>query len=142
MRFDQLMAECDMITIHCPLTPETRGLLGADQFARMKPDVAIVNTARGPIINEAALIDFLQRQPQARAALDVFESEPLPESSLLYRMPNVLLTPHSAYYSEQSVDTVRNQTFLSAVAVLRGFRPPTVANPEVLERVHLASAAD
>lgn len=135
--FDELLAESDVITLHCPLTPETRDLLGPEQFAKMKPTVAIVNTCRGPVINEAALIDFLSGNPQARASLDVMEIEPLSMESPLFRLPNVVLTPHSAYYSEQSVRTVRDQTFLSAIAVLRGERPPTIANPAVLERVAL-----
>jgi D-3-phosphoglycerate dehydrogenase len=135
--FETLLELADMITIHCPLTPETRGMLGPDQFARMKPNVSIVNTARGPIIQEAALIEFLDRNPAARAGLDVFEVEPLPEASPLYQRPGVILTPHSAYYSEQSAATVRDQTFLSMVSVLRGYLPPTVANPAVLERVSL-----
>jgi D-3-phosphoglycerate dehydrogenase len=135
--FDEVLAESDFLTLHCPLTPETRGLLGPDQFARMKPTVAIVNTCRGPVINEAALIDFLTSNPVARASLDVMESEPLSMESPLFRLPNVIVTPHSAYYSEQSARTVRDQTFLSGIAVLRGERPPTIANPAVLERVSL-----
>jgi D-3-phosphoglycerate dehydrogenase len=135
--FDELIATADLITIHCPLTPETRGLFGPDQFARMKPDASIVNTARGPIIQQAAVIDHLTANPGARAGLDVFEIEPLPEGNPLYDLPNAILTPHSAYYSEQSVEIVRRQTFLSALAVLRGYLPPTVANPAVLERVSL-----
>jgi len=134
---DELLAESDFISLHCPLTPETRGLLGRTQFARMKPTVAIVNTCRGPVINEAALIEFLTANPRARASLDVMENEPLSMESPLFRLPNVVLTPHSAYYSEQSARTVRDQTFLSGIAVLRGERPPTIANPSVLERVAL-----
>jgi D-3-phosphoglycerate dehydrogenase len=137
---DELVSTADMITIHCPLTPETRGLLGPAQFAAMKPHVSIVNTARGPIINQAALIDFLTSHPDARAGLDVFEEEPLEGGSPLYQIPNVLLTPHSAYYSEESTRIVRDQTFLSAIAVLRGYLPPTVANPGVLDKVNLAPA--
>jgi len=135
--FDEVLAESDVITLHCPLTPETRGLLGPEAFARMKPTVAVVNTCRGPVINEAALIDFLTSNPRARASLDVMEIEPLAMDSPLVQLPNVVLTPHSAYYSEQSARTVRDQTFLSAIAVLRGERPPTVANPAVLERIAL-----
>ncbi|MBA3275214.1 MAG: C-terminal binding protein [Chloroflexia bacterium] len=136
--FDGLIQESDIVTLHCPLTPETRGLLGPEQFAKMKPTVAIVNTCRGPVVNEAALIEFLTSNPQARAALDVTEIEPLDPDSSLYALPNVILTPHAAYFSEQAVRTVREQTFLSAIAVLRGERPPTIANPAVLERVALA----
>lgn len=135
---DALLETADLITIHAPLTAETRGLIGKDQLARMKPDAAIVNTARGPIIDLEALADHLVAQPSFRAALDVVYPEPLPADSPLFRLPNVMLSPHSAYYSERSVETVRNETFLAAIAVLRGFLPPTVANPDVLLRVSLA----
>ena len=135
---DALLETADLVTIHAPLTAQTRGLIGKDQLARMKPDAAIVNTARGPIIDLKALADHLATQPAFRAALDVVHPEPLPADSPLFRLPNVLLSPHPAYYSERSVETVRNETFLAAIAVLRGFLPPTVANPEVLLRVSLA----
>lgn len=135
--FATLLESADMISIHCPLTPETRGLLGPEQFARMKTNVIVVNTARGPIINQAALYDFMAANPQAQAGLDVFEVEPLPTDSPLFSLPNIVLTPHSAYYSERSTQIVRDETFLSAVSVLRGFLPPVVANPAVLERVEL-----
>jgi D-3-phosphoglycerate dehydrogenase len=134
---EELVSESDYITLHCPLTPETRGILGPDQFARMKPTVAIVNTCRGPVINESALIDFLQATPGARAALDVTEVEPLNGESPLWALPNVILTPHSAYYSIESAKIVRDHTFLSAIAVLRGYQPRTVANPAVLDKVEL-----
>lgn len=137
MSFDELVEQADVISVQCPLTPETRGLLNAAAFARMKPNVVIINTARGPVIDQTALIAFLQANPEARAGLDVFEEEPLPMDSPLYQFPNVVLTPHSAYYSERSIQILREETFLSAIAVLRGFRPPTVANPAVLEKVHL-----
>lgn len=135
---EALLEQADLLTIHAPLTPETRGLIGKAQLNRMKPDAAIVNTARGPIIDLEALANHLAAQPLFRAALDVVYPEPLPAESPLYRLPNVLLSPHSAYYSERSVETVRKETFLAAVAVLRGFLPQTVANPEVLKRVSLA----
>ncbi len=135
--FDELLTESDYITLHCPLTPETRGLIGSEALAKVKPTVAIVNTCRGPVIDESALIAFLTANPSARASLDVMEVEPLDPGSPLFGLPNVVLTPHSAYYSEQSVRKVRDETFLSAIAVLRGERPPTVANPSVLDRVSL-----
>ncbi len=134
---DTLLERADLLTIHAPLTPETRGLIGKAALERMKPDAAIVNTARGPIIDLEALAAHLAARPSFRAALDVVHPEPLPSDSPLYRLPNVLLSPHSAYYSERSVETVRAETFLSAIAVLRGYLPPTVANPDVLTRVAL-----
>lgn len=135
--FDELISTADTIVMISPLTPETRGMLGPEQFARMKPDVSIVNTSRGPVINQAALIEFLHEHPMAQAGLDVFEVEPLPADSPLYQMPNVVLTPHSAYYSERSVQILRDETFRSAIDVLRGVHPPTLANPGVLEKVLL-----
>lgn len=139
---DTLLEEADIVTIHAPLTPDTRGLIGRAQLDRMKADAAIINTARGPIVDLDALADHLRAQPSFRAALDVVDPEPLPADSPLCRLPNVLLSPHSAYYSERSVDTVRNETFLAAIAVLRGYLPPTVANPEVLKRISLAPDPD
>ncbi len=135
---DGLLERSDLVTIHAPLTPETRGLIGKPELERMKPDAAIVNTARGPIIDLDALAAHLAARPAFRAALDVVHPEPLAADSPLYQLRNVLLSPHSAYYSERSVETVRAETFLAAIAVLRGFLPPTVANPDVLNRVSLA----
>jgi D-3-phosphoglycerate dehydrogenase len=134
---DALLDASDLVTLHCPLTPETRGVIGAAELARMKDDAAIVNTARGPLIDLDALATVLRGRPTFRAALDVVHPEPLPMDSPLLSLPNVILTPHAAYYSIQSVETVRNETFLAAIAVLRGVLPPTVANPDVLKRVPL-----
>ncbi|MFN8590196.1 MAG: C-terminal binding protein [Thermomicrobiales bacterium] len=135
---DDLLRRSDIVTIHTPLTPETRGMMNAEKLALMKPTAVLVNTARGPIIDLPALADALERGKLAGAALDVVDPEPLPADAPFYRMPNVILTPHSAYYSERSVDLVRRETLLEAVQVLRGKRPRTVANPAVLEKVTLA----
>lgn len=135
---ETLLAQADIVTLHCPLTPETRGLIDAAALARMKPTAVLVNTARGPIIDLAALAAALAAGRPAGAALDVTDPEPLPADSPFYGMDNVILTPHSAYYSERSVELVRRETLLEAIQVLRGKRPRTVANPAVLERVHLA----
>jgi D-3-phosphoglycerate dehydrogenase len=134
---DQLLSESDIVTIHCPLTPNTRDLMGAEQFAQMKPTAFLVNTARGPIVDLDAATEALSSERIAGAGLDVTFPEPLPASSALYSLPNVILTPHSAYYSERSIDVVRDETFASTMMVLQGRRPPTVANPAVLERVSL-----
>ncbi len=134
---DALLDRADIVSIHCPLTPETRGLIGAEQLRRMKPGAVLVNTARGPIIDLAAATAVLQAGELAAAALDVVDPEPLPAESPLYRLPNVILTPHAAYYSERSVETVRVETLKAALAVLKGKRPGTVANPAVLNRVSL-----
>lgn len=139
MALDELLSQVDLLTLHSPLTPETRGMVNAERLALMKPDAAIINTARGPIIDLDALADHLVEHPLARAALDVVYPEPLPTDHPLYRLPNVIHTPHAAYYSEQSVITVRTETFNEAMAVLLGQRPRTVANPAVLKKVALAA---
>lgn len=134
---EDLLRQANLITIHCPLLPTTRGLLNADTLALTKPDVVIVNTARGPIIDMDALVADLRANPTKRVALDVTDPEPLPEGHPLYALENVVLTPHSAYYSERSVEVVRRETLVSALKVLSGRKPPTIANPRVLERVEL-----
>lgn len=138
LHLDEMLPQVDLLTIHAPLTPETRGLINAERLAAMKPDASIINTARGPIIDLEALTAHLQANPLARAALDVVYPEPLPRDHPLYSLPNVIHTPHSAYYSEQSVITVRQETFNEAMAVLMGYQPRTVANPGVLKKVELA----
>lgn len=130
-----LLAESDLVTIHCPLAAETRGLIGAAEFALMKPTAMLVNTARGPIVDLGALVDALRDGQIAAAALDVTDPEPPPADSPLLTLPNLLLTPHSAYYSDRSRAEVRRRGIEHAVAVLRGERPTFVANPGVFERL-------
>ena len=139
VELNDLLARADIVTLHCPLTPETRGLINAERLSLMKPSAYLVNTARGPIIDLDALVVALQANGIAGAGLDVVDPEPLPEDSPLYKMDNVILTPHSAYYSERSVDIVRRQTLLQALRVLRGQQPEVVANPAVLDRVSLVA---
>ncbi len=134
---ETLLPQVDLLTIHCPLTPETRGLINAERLSRMKPDASIINTARGPIVDLDALAAHLRQNPGARAALDVVYPEPLSTDHPLYALQNVIHTPHSAYYSEQSVITVRTETFSEAMTVLMGKLPRTVANPSVLDKVSL-----
>ncbi len=136
---DDLLRQADIVTIHTPLTKETRGMIDAAKLALMQRDAVIVNTARGPIIDLAALAAALRNNQLAGAGLDVVDPEPLPEESPLYAFPNVILTPHAAYYSERSIVTVRTETMREALNVLRGHRPRTVANPEVLKKVALVS---
>ena len=90
-----LLSDADVVTLHCPLTPETRHLIDSDALAAMKPSAVLVNTARGPVVDESALVDALQRAELAGAALDVFEQEPVVSEELL-AMENVVLTPHIA----------------------------------------------
>ena len=134
---EALMSTSDIVTLHCPLTAETHGMIDARALGLMKPGALLVNTARGPIVDLAALVAALESGRIGGAALDVVYPEPLPLESPLYGLSNVILTPHSAYYSERSVEVIRHETLRAAVDVLQGMLPKVVANPTVLERVTL-----
>jgi phosphoglycerate dehydrogenase-like enzyme len=131
---EELLRASDYVLVNCPLTPETRGLLGKPQFALMKPDAVIINTARGPIINEAALIDALQSGRIRGAALDVFEKEPLSADSPLIAMDNVILSSHSIAWTEELFRDMGRIDCEGALAVYRGEAPQHVVNPQVLTR--------
>lgn len=97
---DALLRESDVVSLHVPLNGQTRHLFGDEAFARMKPDALLVNTARGAVVDEAALIRALRDGAIGGACLDVFEAEPLPEDSPLRELPNVILTPHTAGFPD------------------------------------------
>lgn len=134
---DELAAQADIITLHCPLTAETRGMIDSAFFDKVKPTAVLVNTARGNLVNMDDIIAALSDGRLAAAGLDVVEPEPLPQNSPLYALPNVILTPHDAYYSERSRQQVRVETLNAALSVLRGMYPRTVANPAVIEKTNL-----
>jgi glyoxylate reductase len=127
---ERLLAEADFITLHVPLIPETRHLIGARELARMKPTAYLINVSRGPVVDEAALAEALARKQIAGAALDVFEEEPVIHSELL-ELPNVVLAPHIA---SATVETRTRMAVLAAenvAAALRGQQPPNLVNTEV-----------
>ena len=130
---DELLHNSDFVLVNCPLTPETRGLLGRDEFARMKADAVLINTARGPIVNEAALIEALQTERIAGAALDVFEREPLSADSPLTKMDNVILTSHSIAWTEELFRDMGRIDCEGVLAIYRGEAPKHVVNPQVLD---------
>ena len=129
-----LLHEADFVSLHVPLTAQTRHLISTDQLAQMKPTAVLVNTSRGPVVDEASLAEALRRRVIFAAGLDVFEHEPDVDPALL-ELDNVVLAPHIASGS------VRTRSEMSAMAVrnllagLRGERPPNLLNPEVLDRV-------
>ena len=129
---DDLLRESDYLLVNCPLTAETRGLLGPEQFALMKSDAVLINTARGSIVNEAALIEALQSGQIAGAALDVFEKEPLPSDSPLASMDNVILTSHSIAWTEELFRDLGRIDCEGALAIYRGEVPRHIVNPQVL----------
>jgi D-3-phosphoglycerate dehydrogenase len=130
--FDELVKISDFISIHTPLMPATHHLFNADVFSRMKPGAYLINTARGPIIDEAALAQALDMQQIAGAALDVMEKEP-PGSSALFGRPNVIVTPHTSFYSEESLVDLQTKASEEVVRVLTGQTPRNPVNPEVLK---------
>ena len=130
----QLLRESDLISVHVPLTPETRGLLNQSTFRMMKPNAIVVNTSRGPVIDQEALIQALREKWIGGAALDVVEEEPLPLSSPLREFNQVVLTPHSAADSADSMMHVRRTVVDSVEAVLTGHWPPFPVNPKVSPR--------
>jgi phosphoglycerate dehydrogenase-like enzyme len=131
---EELLRASDYVLVNCPLTPETRGLLGKPQFALMKPDAVVINTARGPIIQEAALVDALQTGRIRGAALDVFEKEPLSIDSPLLAMDNVILSSHSIAWTEELFRDMGRIDCEGALAIYRGEAPQHVVNPQVLTR--------
>ena len=128
---DELLQQADAVTLHLPLTPESRHLVNEAALRKMKPTALLVNTARGGIVDTAALIRALQEGWIAGAALDTLEQEPVPRDSPLLSLPNVILNPHASWYSDQSVPELKRKTAETAVAVLRGQRPASVVNPDV-----------
>ncbi|MER5672804.1 C-terminal binding protein [Pseudonocardia alni] len=125
---DELFAASDVLSVHVPLTEQTRGMVGARALARMKPTALVVNTARGPVVDQDALLDALRDGRIAGAGLDVFEHEPLPADHPLRSEPGVLLSPHSAWYSEDSEQEIRTKAARNVVHALRGETVPYQVN--------------
>ncbi len=131
--FDRLLAESDFVTLHVPLLPSTRHLISTPQFARMKRSAFLINTSRGPVVDEAALVAALDAEQIAGAALDVFESEPKVHPGLLGRK-NAVLTPHIASASLETRTKMAMIAAENAIALFDGRHPPNALNPEVLEK--------
>jgi len=127
---DTVFEEADFLTLHVPLNADTRGLIGPAELARMKKTAFLINTTRGPVVQESALIDALERGLIAGAALDVFEREPLIPDGL--RRNNVVLAPHLGSASIETRTRMATIAAENAVAFFQGKRPPTILNPEVL----------
>lgn len=123
------LPQADFVSLHTPLNPGTVGLIGAMELSSMKPSAYLINTARGEIVDEQALIDALSEGRIAGAGLDVLTLEPPEPSNPLLHMSNVIVTPHAAYYSSSSVMDVRRTTATQIADVLRGYWPNYVLNP-------------
>ena len=125
---DRLLTESDLVTLHCPSLPQTRGLIGAANLARMKPGVLIVNLSRGDLVDPAALVDSLDSGHVAGAALDVFAPEPIPAGHGILGRSNVMLAPHIASVSPAAVKRLRSGAAELAVMAIRGEALPSVVN--------------
>ena len=128
---DQVLQEGDVVSLHIPLTEATRHLIGAEQLAKMKPTAFLINTSRGPVVDEAALTEALRSGRIAGAALDVFHEEPPPAHHPLWELPNVVVTPHSAALTAEGAIRMATGAAQAIVDVLQGRRPEHLVNPQV-----------
>ena len=132
---EDLLRRSDYVLVSCPLTPETRGLVGKDVLAQMKPTAYLINTARGPIVDEDALADALEAGRLAGAALDVFAVEPMTDTGhRLLQFDNVIATSHSIGWTEELFRDMVRESCAGALAIAQGQAPPNVVNREVLNR--------
>jgi D-3-phosphoglycerate dehydrogenase len=132
--FPDLLRQADYISIHAPLSAETKNMFGPTEFKQMKPTAVIINTARGGIINEKALCEALSAGTIAGAGLDVTNPEPPAPDNALLKFEQVLITGHFAYFSETSVRELHVKSAEAIIAALRGEWPPFLANPEVRQQ--------
>ena len=130
---EELMAESDFVTINTLLNAQTRGLIGEPQLRLMKPTAYLINTARGPIVQESALIKALREGWIAGAGLDVFETEPLPQGSPLLELDNVILSPHGLAWTEEIVRDNGIEACQNILAIARGEVPGSIVNREVIQ---------
>jgi phosphoglycerate dehydrogenase-like enzyme len=131
---DDLLRQSDYVLLNCPLTPDTRHLISRRELGLMRRDAFLINTARGPIVDEAALIEALEKGTIRGAALDVFETEPLDSDSRLMRLDNVILTSHSVGWTSELFRDMGKICCGGALAIYHGEAPPNVVNREVLDR--------
>ncbi|WP_307857690.1 C-terminal binding protein [Paenarthrobacter sp. DKR-5] len=131
--FEELISRADVLSLHVPLNRHTHHLVNAEVLARMKPGALLVNTCRGGVVDTEALVEALQSGSLRGAGLDVFEEEPLPSTSSLLGLQNVVLTPHAAWYSEESQEELKRRTAENVMDVIAGRAPRNIVNPEVLK---------
>lgn len=132
---DTLLNISDFISLHTPLTEETYHLFNLKTFSKMKTNAYLINTSRGEIISEEDLYEALQNKLIAGAGLDVFEKEPVSPDNPLLSLPNVIATPHCAWYSEEATRSLQKKAAQEAVNVLQGNKPFNLVNPEVLQQI-------
>jgi phosphoglycerate dehydrogenase-like enzyme len=134
---EELLASADVVSLHLPLTSETHHLINADRLAMMKQGAFLINTARGGLVDEAALLNALESGRLGGAGLDVFEIEPPPPLHPLLHREDVVFTPHVAGGTRASKDRLWGSALAQVLQVLRGERPPHLVNPEVWPRIEI-----
>jgi glyoxylate reductase len=134
VKLDQLLREADIVSLHVPLTPETRGLINAETLGMMKPDAVLINTARGPVVDTVALLGALESGHLGGVGLDVTDPEPLPSEHPLYAINRVTIVPHIASATTVTRHRMSQLAAQNIIAVLTGGSPPHCLNPEVLAR--------
>lgn len=130
---DELLQTSDFVTLHVNFTEETRGLIGTRELGLMKESAYLINTSRGQVIDQAALVEALRTDRIAGAALDVFEREPVPQSDPILSLPNAIVLPHIGSATRETRAAMLNLAIDNMLAVLRGETPECIVNPEVLE---------
>ncbi len=131
---EELLSLSDFITLHVPLTDETYHMIGEKEFVIMKKEAIITNTCRGKVIDEKSLHNALINNIIAGAGVDVLEKEPPEKNNPLMSCENIIVTPHAAWYSEESMERLKNQGMDEVVRVLNGKRSRYIVNPEVLAK--------
>ena len=130
---DTLLSQSDYISVNTLLNEQTKGLIGAREFELMKPSAYFINTARGPVVVESALIDALRSKRIAGAAIDVFETEPVAPDNPLLKLDNVILAPHAICHTDECMSLLGQGAFRAAVDLARGRKPHLIVNTEVLK---------
>jgi D-3-phosphoglycerate dehydrogenase len=133
MELPELLAESDFVTLHSPLIPQTQGLMGSDEFAQMRPDAFLINAARGGLIDEDALYTALTSGQIAGAGLDVLVDLDPPLDHRISQLPNVIVTPHTAFFSQEAVLELEERAAGEVVSVFQGKMPDNLVNPAVLD---------
>jgi D-3-phosphoglycerate dehydrogenase len=132
MGLTELLKSADYVSLHCPLTAETRGLIGSEELRLMKPTAYLINMARGPVVVQEALREALQERRIAGAALDVLDVEPPPADEPMLQLDNVILTPHTAATSVEAILQLRRQAAVNVVLALKGQPLTSVVNRDLL----------
>jgi len=132
-RLEDLLPQCDFVTVHCPGGAETRHMINARTLALMKPSAYLINTARGTVVDEAALVAALQKNQIAGAAIDVYDPEPPRPGNPLLKMDNVIVTPHFCAMTAESLYNMGTMVAQGVLDALNNKRPEYLVNPEIWE---------